>query len=56
MAKYYTVKLTENQYSHVMDAMNNYISDIYDYEGEHEIKLHERTEKTLMKAQEKTND
>ena len=55
MAKYYTVKLTEDQYSHVWYAMNNYISDIHDYEGETEIKLHEQTEQALTKAQENTH-
>ena len=53
MAKYYTVKLTEDQYSHVMYAMDSYRYDVYDYEGEPEITLHEQTERALMKAQEK---
>tara|TARA_R100000655_G_scaffold28068_3_gene57020 strand:- start:3908 stop:4084 length:177 start_codon:yes stop_codon:yes gene_type:complete len=53
MAKYYTPKLTEAQYFHVMEAMDCYGTDIYNHEGEPEIKLHERTNKALMKAQEK---
>jgi len=53
MAKYYTVKLTKDQYSHVMQAMNSYFYDVSDYEGEPEITLHKQTEQALMKAQEK---
>tara|TARA_R100000995_G_scaffold17493_1_gene6932 strand:- start:719 stop:895 length:177 start_codon:yes stop_codon:yes gene_type:complete len=53
MTKYYTPKLTESQYFHLLEAMRCYGSDIYDYEGEPEIKLHERTNEALMKAQEK---
>jgi len=55
MAKYYTPKLTEAQYFHVMDAMRNHGVDVYE-EAEATgwtkgIKLHERTEAALMKAQ-----
>ena len=57
MAKYYTPKLTEAQYFHVLLAMNLYGTTIHDEaegtEYTSEIKLHERTEEALMKAQEK---
>jgi len=53
MTKYYTVKLTEDQYPHVMQAMNSYFYDVSDYEGEPEITLHKQTEQALTKAQEK---
>ena len=57
MAKYYTPKLTEAQYDHVLDAMREYGGIVYD-EAEacgykSQVKLHERTEAALMKAQEK---
>ena len=54
MAKYYTPKLTEAQYFHVMEAMDCYGVDVYEgYMGKQLEKLHERTKQALMKAQEK---
>jgi len=57
MAKYYTPKLTEAQYFHVLLAMNLYGTTVYEEaegtEYTSETKLHERTNKALMKAQEK---
>ncbi len=57
MAKYYTVKLTEAQYLHVLLAMNLYGTTVHEEaegtEYTREIKLHERTNAALMKAQEK---
>lgn len=54
MAKYYTPKLTEAQYFHVLDAMDCYGTDINEgYLKEQLEKLHERTHEALMKAQEK---
>ena len=57
MARYYTPKLTEAQYFHVLDAMENYGVDVYneaeDTLLEGTVKLHERTTEALMKAQEK---
>jgi len=54
MAKYYTIKLTEAQYFHVLDAMGCYGVDIYEgYLGKQLEKLHERTRESLFKAQEK---
>ena len=66
MAKYYTIKLTEAQYNHVLDTMDNAYGDvIHDSEtchiGEYDrtkfyknrVKLHEQTEEALMAAQEK---
>ena len=76
MAKYYTPKLTEAQYNHVLLTMRNmqkrYINQAisrqknktltnhyecieHDIEDQKIIKLHERTEEALMKAQENTN-
>ena len=57
MAKYYTLKLTEAQYFHVIDAMINHGQDVYN-EAEDTLlegtaRLHERTLKTLMETQEK---
>ena len=57
MARYYSPKLTEAQYIHVLDAMINYGKDVYN-EAEDTLlegtaKLHERTLKTLMETQEK---
>lgn len=55
MTKYYTVKLTEAQYNHVLDAMNCYGVDVYDNAedtgDQATARLHERTEAALMKAQ-----
>jgi len=54
MTKYYTLKLTEAQYFHVLDAMGCYGVDIYEgYLGKQLEKLHERTRESLFKAQEK---
>jgi len=57
MAKYYTLKLTEAQYDHVLDAMNCYSCDVYDNAestgDQATARLHERTLEALMKAQEK---
>jgi hypothetical protein len=58
MARYYTPKLTEAQYFHVLDAMINYgfVDGPYCLEDtllEGTVKLHERTLETLMEAQEK---
>lgn len=54
MTKYYTPKLTEAQYFHVLDAMGSYATDINEgYLQEQLEKLHERTTQALMKAQEK---
>ena len=57
MAKYYTPKLTEAQYFHVLNAMNCYGYDISDNAEDTgdvaTLRLHERTEEALMKAQEK---
>jgi len=57
MARYYTPKLTEAQYFHVLDAMINYGKDVYN-EAEDTLlegtaKLHERTLETLMEAKDK---
>jgi len=57
MARYYTPKLTEAQYFHVLDAMEHYGVDVYN-EAENSllegtVKLHERTLETLMEAKEK---
>lgn len=57
MAKYYTVKLTEAQYFHVLNAMLCYGYDVYDIaeqdNDKRQVRLHERADKALMKAQEK---
>ena len=57
MAKYYTPKLTEAQYFHVLTAMSEQGRIEYNQFEESGltkgIKLHERTEEALMKAQEK---
>ena len=63
MAKYYTLKLTEAQYNHVLSAMNYYGYDVLnDYDvldnpeqdnDKRQLRLHERTEQALMKAGEK---
>ena len=57
MAKYYTPKLTEAQYLHVLNAMTEQGRSEYDeFEATgltKGMKLHERTEEALMKAQEK---
>ena len=57
MAKYYTPKLTEAQYFHVIDAMGNHGVDVYEEAEssllEGTVKLHERTLEALMKAQKK---
>ena len=57
MAKYYTPKLTEAQYFHVLYAMDDFGNFVYenaDTTGYISQKnLHDRTEKALMKAQEK---
>ena len=57
MAKYYTPKLTEAQYLHVLNAMTEQGRIEYDeFEATgltKGMKLHERTEEALMKAQEK---
>ena len=54
MAQYYTPKLTEAQYLHVLDAMGCYGTDIYEgYLGKKLEQLHERTTEVLMKAQER---
>ena len=57
MVKYYTLKLTEAQYFHVLDAMDCYYggvqNDADDTLLEGTVKLHERTREALMKAQEK---
>ena len=57
MARYYTPKLTEAQYFHVLDAMGNHGVNVYE-EAENSllegtVKLHERTLETLMEAKEK---
>ena len=57
MVKIYSPKLTEAQYFHVLDAMGNHGVDVYE-EAENSllegtVKLHERTNEALMKAQEK---
>ena len=57
MAKYYTPKLTEAQYFHVLAAMDSYGVDCLNAFEDMGMKslytLHERTEEALMKAQEK---
>ena len=57
MARYYTPKLTEAQYFHVLDAMGKYGVDVYNEADdtllEGTVKLHERTLETLMEAKEK---
>ena len=57
MAKYYTPKLTEAQYLHVLAAMDCYGVDCLNAFKDMGMKslytLHERTEEALMKAQEK---
>jgi len=54
MTKYYTPKLTEAQYFHVLAAMDCYGTDINEgYLKAQLEKLHERTNEALMKAQEK---
>jgi len=59
MAKYYTPKLTEAQVRHALRAMHCYEQDLFndaEYSGNwntRELKLHERTEAALMKAQNK---
>ena len=59
MAKYYTIKLTEAQYNHVLYAMNSYEQDLFEEarmlekEETSQTKLHERTEEALRKAQER---
>ena len=57
MAKYYTPKLTEAQYFHVLNAMTEQgriEQDEFEATGSTKgIKLHERTNEALMKAQEK---
>ena len=50
MTKYYTPKLTEAQYFHVLDAMLCYGSE--QDNDKSQLRLHERTEQALMKAQE----
>ena len=56
MTKYYTPKLTEAQYFHVLDAMLYYgydVSAIAEQDNDKsQLRLHERTEQALMKAQE----
>ena len=54
MTKYYTLKLTEAQYFHVLSAMDCYGTDINEGYLQAQLeKLHERTTEALMKAQEK---
>ena len=57
MAKYYTIKLTEAQYFHVLDAMSCYgydVSDNAEFDTDkRQLRLHERTRESLFKAQEK---
>ena len=59
MAKYYTPKLTEAQYFHVLNAMNCYGYDVSDNaeqaNDKRQLRLHEQTEEALMKAQENTH-
>jgi hypothetical protein len=59
MAKYYTTKLTEAQYRHVLRAMYCYEQDLFndaEFIGKDktpELRLHERTEKALWNAEQK---
>ena len=57
MAKYYIIKLTKAQYFHVLRAMDSYGYDVLDNaefgNDKSELRLHERAEEALMKAEEK---
>jgi hypothetical protein len=55
MAKYYTIKLTEAQYFHVLHAIWDYGETIKTSQlsDKNEINLHERTEKALWNAEQK---
>ena len=57
MAQYYRQKLTEAQYFHVLLAMDSYGYDVSDNaefsNDKSELRLHEQTNKALMKAEEK---
>ena len=54
MAKYYTIKLTEAQYFHVLRAIDSYGYDVLDNaefgNDKSELRLHERTEDALRNA------
>ena len=57
MTQYYTPKLTERQYFHVLQAMHSYGYDVLDNaefdNDKSQLRLHERAEEALMKAQER---
>jgi len=56
MAKYYTVKLTEDQYFHLFDVLEE-VKDSVDQNQPRKIAmLHEQTQGALMKAKEKNGE